>query len=98
MRYLAALLICSMCMTVADATTKRSSAAKAEFKRANPCPATGERRGACLGYVIDHIDPLCAGGADHVSNMQWQTVADAKAKDKIEVRKCRQLGRRHQGD
>ncbi len=26
------------------------------------------------GFVVDHILPLCAGGADAVSNMQWQPV------------------------
>jgi hypothetical protein len=41
------------------------------------------------GYVVDHIVPLECGGADVPSNMLWQTVADAKAKDKTE-RNCRQ--------
>ena len=36
------------------------------------------------GYVIDHIIPLKRGGCDCPSNMQWQTRAAAKAKDKIE--------------
>jgi hypothetical protein len=40
--------------------------------------------GACKGYVVDHIVPLKRGGADDPSNMQWQTTAAAKAKDKIE--------------
>jgi hypothetical protein len=30
------------------------------------------------------IVPLKRGGADSPENMQWQTLADAKAKDKIE--------------
>ncbi len=36
------------------------------------------------GYVVDHIIPLECGGADDPSNMQWQTVAEGKAKDKTE--------------
>jgi hypothetical protein len=39
--------------------------------------------------VTEHKNPLECGGADTPSNMQWQTVADAKAKDKTE-RSCRQ--------
>jgi len=36
------------------------------------------------GYVVDHIKPLKKGGCDCPSNMQWQTKAAAKAKDKWE--------------
>jgi hypothetical protein len=70
---------------------KRSTSAKRAFQKAAPCPATGEPRGACPGYVIDHIVPLCAGGPDTPANMQWQTIAEAREKDKIEVAKCRAL-------
>jgi hypothetical protein len=38
--------------------------------------------------VIDHVRPLECGGADDPRNMQWQTAAAAKAKDKTE-RYCR---------
>lgn len=62
----------------------RSAKAKDEFKKSHPCPSTGKTSGACPGYVIDHISPLKRGGADSPSNMQWQTKADAKAKDKWE--------------
>ena len=64
----------------------RSSAAKSEFKREHPCPATRHAGGPCAGYVIDHIKPLKRGGSDVPSNMQWQTkeAAKAKAKDKWE--------------
>jgi hypothetical protein len=41
------------------------------------------------GYVIDHVKPLACGGADAPSNMQWQTVAEGKAKDKTERVGCR---------
>lgn len=65
---------------------KRSAAAKDSFKRQHPCPSTGRSTGACPGYVIDHIKPLANGGADDPSNMQWQTKAAAKEKDKWERR------------
>ncbi len=36
------------------------------------------------GYVIDHVVPLANGRADSPSNMQWQTIPDAEAKDRWE--------------
>ena len=62
----------------------RSAKAKDSFKRSHPCPSTGKSYGACPGYVIDHVQALKRGGADTPSNMQWQTKAAAKAKDRIE--------------
>lgn len=72
----------------------RSAAQKHTFQRQHPCPSTGLHRSACPGYVIDHVQPLCAGGADSPTNMQWQTVADAKRKDVQERRECRAMGRK----
>jgi hypothetical protein len=66
----------------------RSRAARAEFMHQHPCPSTGRRSGACPGYVVDHVKPLACGGADAPSNMQWQTTAAAKAKDKWERIGC----------
>ena len=66
----------------------RSTSAKNDFKRQRPCPSTGRSSGACPGYVFDHVKPLECGGADAPSNMQWQTIAAGKAKDKTE-RTCR---------
>lgn len=46
----------------------------AAFKRAVPCPdpAVADRsRGACPGFEVDHIVPLCAGGPDAIENLQW---------------------------
>ena len=62
----------------------RSVKAKSEFRQTHPCPATGKTRGACRGYVIDHKQSLKHGGADEPNNMQWQTEATAKEKDKWE--------------
>jgi hypothetical protein len=53
----------------------RSEKAKAAFKK-----QTGYPHGR-PGYVIDHIVPLSRGGSDSPTNMQWQTKAEAKAKD-----------------
>ena len=62
---------------------KRSTEAKREFMRQTGYP---HRR---KGYVVDHIKPLACGGADDPSNMQWQTVAEGKAKDKWERKGCK---------
>jgi 5-methylcytosine-specific restriction endonuclease McrA len=67
---------------------KRSETSKALFEFTTPCPSTGNRSGKCPGYVIDHINPLACGGADATFNMQWQTVAEGKAKDKWERKAC----------
>jgi len=62
----------------------RSARARGEFKKSHPCPSTGRSSGGCPGYVIDHVNPLKRGGADAPGNMQWQTKAAAKEKDKWE--------------
>lgn len=62
-----------------------------DFQRTHPCPSTGQSYGSCPGYIRDHVWPLCAGGADAVGNLQWQTIAEAKIKDRWERRLCRDL-------
>jgi len=47
-------------------------------------PSTGKTSGGCPGYLLDHIKALKRGGADDPSNMQWQTIEDAKEKDRWE--------------
>ncbi len=63
----------------------RSSAVAREFQREHPCPSTGQTSGPCPGYRKDHIKPLACGGPDDPANMQWQTIAEAAAKDKWEL-------------
>ena len=67
-----------------EAGQHRSYKAKAEFKRLHYCPSTGLPKGSCPGYIVDHVIAIKRGGADNASNMQWQTVEQAKAKDKWE--------------
>jgi len=73
----------------ADARPQPGKPALAAFKRANPCPATGNAGGACPGYVVGYIEPLCAEGGDVESNMQWQTTAQARANGHWERQYCR---------
>lgn len=83
----AALLIAACALSTAHAGNfHRKKAALRAFVKMQACPSTGKHRLPCPGYVIDHIKPLACGGADAPSNMQWQTRAEAKAKDKWERR------------
>ena len=60
------------------------------FRSTHPCPATQSTKGACPGWVVDHLKPLCAGGLDSAqTNMQWQPLAQSRVKDKIEIAFCR---------
>ena len=81
-------LVLALMVTNANAETHRSQKAKNLFKYTHPCPATNRNKGSCPGYIIDHIKPLSCGGADDPSNMQWQTKAEAKDKDKWERKGC----------
>jgi hypothetical protein len=56
------------------------------FKRTHICPSTHKYSQVCPGYVVDHKQALDCGGIDLPSNMQYQTIAAGKAKNKIERR------------
>jgi hypothetical protein len=83
-------LACCVILTPfpAPASEHRSLEVKHEFQRQHPCPSTSRPTGACPGYIKDHVVPLACGGPDAVSNMQWQTVDAAKAKDRWERKGC----------
>lgn len=61
----------------------RSAKAKRDFE------AMTGHAGGWPGHVVDHIIPLACGGADAPSNMQWQTIAEGKVKDKWERNGCK---------
>ncbi len=75
---------CTTCTRDSKGRIARSRTATRDFQKSHPCPSTGRTSGACNGFVIDHVVPLKRGGADSPGNMQWQTKAAAKAKDKVE--------------
>lgn len=89
------LLVASLCQPV-----PRNHAVLRRFQKLHPCPSTGLTYGECPGYVMDHIKPLCLTGkaGDVEENIQWQTVKDAKAKDRKEKADCRKAGCQHRGD
>ena len=82
------ILLLAMALAQTAFAGPRSYAAKAEFKRQNPCPETGRPRGKCPGWEVDHVVPLKCSGDDSPSNMQWLTVADHKEKTRREARLC----------
>ena len=84
-----ALILGILAVSTAGAREPRSLEVKHEFQRQHPCPSTGRLTGPCPGYIKDHVVPLACGGPDAVSNLQWQTIADARAKDRRERQGCR---------
>ena len=88
MKFMLAVIAYALLPLGAQAEYARSKAALRAFVNQQACPATGDHRLPCPGYMIDHIKALACGGADAPENMQWQTREDAKAKDKWERRDC----------
>lgn len=68
----------------AERRSARHQAPKRVFAKGHPCPSTGEPTASCPGYIVDHVCPLVCCGPDSAANMQWQTTAEAKAKDRWE--------------
>lgn len=73
----------------------RSRAMVRQFQHMTVCPIT-RLTGRCTGMIVDHRVPLlCAKTEsdrlrlDHPDNMQYQTPAESRAKDRIEGRFCK---------
>jgi hypothetical protein len=79
------LLALSLVCTLAHARDPKEVYA---FRSAQPCPANGSKHGACPGYVVDHLRPLCSGGPDRPDNMAWSTLAFSRLKDREEDKLC----------
>lgn len=92
MRWIASAALLALLTAWAEPSTSalpRDRAQVRAFRAQHPCPVTGATRGACPGWHVDHILPLCAGGADHPRNMQWISVTDHRFKTLVDVRECR---------
>lgn len=81
-------LLILFALLATDAVARSAGEVRA-FKRDNPCPATGMALGACPGWEVDHVVPLCGGGADKPENMQWLTIEAHKHKTGRDIRACR---------
>jgi hypothetical protein len=68
---------CLNCVRDLSGHISRNPAPVRAFRAKNPCPATRSVKGACAGFVVDHIKPLNRGGSDTADNMQWRTIAQA---------------------
>lgn len=84
-------LLLALCLSLPAMAGQRSADEVLAFKRSVPCPATGKPELRCFGYEVDHIEPICASGADHRSNMQYLTIQEHRWKTRTDVRVCRQL-------
>lgn len=71
---------CVGCPAESHSLPQRNPHAKRDFKRLQPCPATGKTTGRCPGWVADYIVPLKDGGLDDAANLQWRWVPNSKAK------------------
>lgn len=88
-RRLLAALAMALLMNVAIGDMIHDPTQRAAFVKEHPCPATEPHtKASCPGFVVGHIKALACGGADRPENMQWQTLEEAKARDKIERLWC----------
>lgn len=85
------LLLSLLTLSLNSVADTRHASQAALFRATTPCPATHKIQKWCAGYVVDHTMPLCAGGIDSPSNMQWQTKSASYLKDIEERKLCRSL-------
>jgi hypothetical protein len=76
------LLVCLLTATLDAQPARRSRPLLETFKQ-----ATGYPHGR-PGHLIDHVIPLCAGGADALTNLQWQERRASYRKDVYERQLC----------
>lgn len=87
-RLIIALLLMLASLT-ALARDGRNASEVRKFRQAHPCPVTGEVRGRCPGFEVDHVLARRCGGKDKASNMQWLAVDEHRKKTAREARTCK---------
>lgn len=73
----------------AGAESLHLTSSRNAFVKDHPCPENNQVTLECKGYRIDYVIPLCAGGPDQPSNMQWMKLHDAKLKLRRDRKKCK---------
>ena len=71
-----------------DEEPQADSRARELFVKKYACPVNGKHTEACPGWVVNYVKPLCAGGVDRLGNLQWQTLATAKRKEREAQKLC----------
>lgn len=59
----------------------RPDAARVQFMREHPCPATGQFTTDCPGWRVEYVVPLERGGTDTADNMKWERTDLARPAD-----------------
>ena len=60
--------MCINCIRDLSARISRNPAPVRAFRALKPCPATKSVKGACVGFVVEHIKPLNRRGSDTPGN------------------------------
>lgn len=95
MKYAFLLPLVLMVASLDAMAVDRSTTERYAFDRMTPCPVAWTKPHVCPGHVRDHTIALrCARSPeerkwlDSRYNMQWQSIAEGKAKDKWEGTTC----------
>lgn len=84
-----AAILLALATLPADARDGRNFNEVRKFRMGHPCPVTGQARGKCPGWEVDHIVARRCGGPDKASNMQWLSIEEHRKKSAREARECR---------
>lgn len=86
-RRLSAFLI-ALFVSYESVGAERSQSVRRAFIKEHPCPIVVD--GKCRAEV-DHAEPICAGGKDEVSNLQWLEIEQHRRKTAMDILRCARL-------